>query len=350
MTNLGTHLADMLLRARVYGLQTPPGEPPMAQAQLSIVGDDADLAIPVLQGDPGPAGTPAAPFKWQTQVASAGELPTLTNSAEDKGKAYVISDGAGTADIAYWNGLTWQYFVDAFGPGLPGPAPDITASGEMVAEASPFEVVVSGAAAAPNLHFRIPETPGPAGPSGGWDLFDAAAVRPDGSIPVWDATAGKMKPVAAATAVPRITRYTLPESAWVTYSGTASAQTVATMTLPALPWPYHVEVSGHARISQASGATTQVALVVRVGDQLSGQIVGKGLAVASGACVIGAHYSSQESGKQSLASAPGSTTGRVAASTSTALYVSAVRESGSGSWSIGQADAQLSVLLIPDPA
>lgn len=346
--NLGTFLADMLLRTKVYGLATPPGEPPMAHAQLSIVGTDADLAIPVLKGDPGDPGTPAPPFLWQGQVASAGELPTLTNTPGDKGKAYVVNDGTGTADIAYWTGTEWRYFIDAFGPGLPGPAPDITATGELVDESDPFEIVVTGAAASPNLHFKVPGVPGAAGPPGGWDLFDAAAVRPDGAVLAWSATDQKMRPVAASQVVPRVSRYTLPESSWVAYSGNGSSQVVATMPLPALPHPYHVDVHGRARIGQASGSTTQVGLVVRLDDQSAGQIVADGLPVPSGPCIIGPRYSSQDSGKQALASAPGSSTGRVPAGQTATLYVAAARSSGSGSWSVDQAGAQLSVTLIPD--
>ncbi|HPZ50985.1 MAG TPA: hypothetical protein PLA44_14130, partial [Propionibacteriaceae bacterium] len=32
--NLGTYLGDVLLKAKVFGLATPPGEPPLQQAQL----------------------------------------------------------------------------------------------------------------------------------------------------------------------------------------------------------------------------------------------------------------------------------------------------------------------------
>ncbi|WFN93483.1 hypothetical protein [Gordonia sihwensis] len=348
MASLGTHLGDILLRCRVFGLATPPGEPPMMQAQLSITGEDADLALPVLKGDPGEPGTPAAPFKWQGQVASAGELPTLSDTPADKGKAYVVSDGTGTGDIAYWSGTTWNYFVDAFGPGLPGPVPDITTTGELVDEADPFEVVVSGPASAPNLHFKVPAQPGPPGPGGDWGLYDKTSPRPNGAVPVWDATAGLYKPVGPGAAAPGVSQYTLPESAWSAYSGNAATQTVATMALPALPYDYHIDVSGHARIGQGLLSSTQVALLVRLNDPTSGQIVGKGLGVHTGVCDIGPHFSSQESGKQSAAAAPGTATGRVSAGTAATLYVVGVRESGSGTWTLGQADAQLRVLTIPD--
>ncbi|WP_336791759.1 hypothetical protein [Gordonia malaquae] len=343
--NLGTHLADVLLRAKVWGLATPPGEPPLQQAQLSITGDDADLAIPVLQGEPGPPGTAAAPFLWQfPTLASAGELPTL--AAGDKGKAWVISDGAGTGDIAYWTGTEWRYFVDAFGPGLPGPAPDVTATGELVAEADPFEVEISGPAAAPNLHFKIPGTPGPPGPGGAWSLFDASVARPDGAVPVWDADTAKFVPATAETALPRPTRYTLPESAFTAYAGTAASQTVATMPLPVLPYPFQVDVTGHAKVGLQSGSTAETSIMVRIDDPTAGQLVAKSIPISSGAAAIGPHHSS--AGAPSAAAAPGGATGLIPAHAARNLVVVATRVAGSGGWTFAKTDAQLRVLIVPE--
>ncbi|MFF0706974.1 hypothetical protein [Gordonia sputi] len=350
MTNLGTFLGDFLLRTKVYGLAAPDGEPPLQQAQFSIVGDDAALGVPVLQGEPGPAGTAAAPFKWQwPSLDSASELPTLTNTAGDIGKAYIIKDGGGTADIAYWTGTEWKYFVDAFGPGLPGPAPDITVDGEQVDEDDPFEVVVSGTTANPHLHFKIPKVPGPTGPSGPWNLYDSTQDRDAGDIPVWNEGTSKFEPKTwqEIGSFPRVRRYTQPESAFTAYSGSATSQLISTMALPALENPYHVDVGGHVRVGQNPFSTAQIAIVVRLGDATTGQIVAKGLATAAGACIIGPHYSSQASGQTGYASTPDGTLGRVAASTPATLYVTAIRESGSGSWYANAVDAQLDVKLLP---
>lgn len=111
MAELGEFLGDLLLKAKVYGLSTPPGEPPLQQAQLSVVGTDAALGIPVLKGDPGDPGTAAEPFRWQfPSLTSTAELPTSFVTS-DKGKAYVINDGDGTADVATGpasSGSTWS--------------------------------------------------------------------------------------------------------------------------------------------------------------------------------------------------------------------------------------------------
>ncbi|HMS75595.1 hypothetical protein [Gordonia sp. (in: high G+C Gram-positive bacteria)] len=348
--NLGTYLGDVLLKAKVFGLATPPGEPPLQHAQLSVVGDDASLGIPVLRGDPGAAGAPAAPFKWQfPSLDSASELPTLTNTPTDVGKAYVINDGTGTADIAYWTGTQWRYFVDAFGPGLPGPVPDITVDGELVAAGDPFAVVVSGTAEAPHLHFQVPAVPGPQGPSGPWQLYDDTQTRDTGDVPVWSDAAAKYEPrsLLELGSFPRVLRYTQPEGAFTAYTGTNGSHTMCVMSLPSLAYAYHVDVHGHVRVSRAGDATTRVAIVVRLGDASSGQIVGKGMAVESGPCIIVPHYSSQESGKTNLTATPDGATGRTAAEASALLYATAVVVDGAGSWSVAAVDAQLSVSLIP---
>lgn len=354
MTNLGTFLGDFLLKVKVFGLATPDGEPPLQQAQLAIVGDDASLGIPVLKGDQGAPGTAATPFKWQwPALDSASELPTLTNTADDKGKSYVIKDGGGTADIAYWTGTEWKYFVDAFGPGLPGPAPDITVDGELVDEDAPFEVVVSGSAATPHLHFKIPEMPGPTGPSGPWNLYDSTQDRDAGDIPVWNEGTSRFEPKTwlEIASFPRVSRYTQPESAFTAYSGSATSQLISTMALPALAYPYHVDVHGHVRCGPNAFSSAQVGVVVRLGDQTSGALVGKALSEAgAGGRVISPHYSSQASGQQGYASAPSATLARVPANSQQTLYVTALREAGSGSWYANQVDAQLSVTLIPAEA
>ncbi|WP_331436427.1 hypothetical protein RND64_04380 [Gordonia sp. w5E2] len=351
MTNLGTFLGDMLLRVKVFGLAAPPGEPPLQQAQLSVVGEDASLGIPVLKGDTGPAGAAAAPFKWQwPALDSASELPTLTNTTDDKGKAYVVKDGYGTADIAYWTGTEWKYFVDAFGPGLPGPAPDITVDGEQVDEDDPFDVVVSGTTANPHLHFKIPKVPGPTGPSGPWNLYDSTKDRDAGDIPVWNETESRFEPKTwmEIGSFPRVRRYTQPESAFTAYSGSSTSQLISTMALPALEYAYHVDVHGHVRCGPGLLSSAQVAVVVRMGDQTTGQIVGKALPEpGAGARVISPHYSSQASGQTGYASSPDSAVGRVAANQAQTLYVVAQREAGSGQWYANQVDAQLSVTLIP---
>lgn len=347
--DLGTYLGDMLLKCKVYGLATPPGEPPLMQAQLAVVADDAALGIPVLKGDQGDAGTAAEPFRWQfPSLGSTAELPT-TYIAADKGKAFVINDGDGTADIAYWTGTEWKYMVNAFGPGIVGPAPTITVTGEVVDADDDFEVVQTGTDEAPHLHFKIPGTPGPQGPSGPWALYDDTETRSAGDIPVWDNTAGKFKPTPPleASGIPRVRRYTQPESMFTAYSGSASSQLISTMPLPALDHAYQVDVSGHVRVGQNPFGTGQIAIVVRLGDATTGQIVAKGLAVAGGPCIIDAHYSSQASGQSSYASEPDGTLGRVAANSEAVLYVTAIRESGSGSWYANSVDAQLKALLIP---
>lgn len=348
---LGVYLADVLLKCRVVGLATPPGMPPLQEAQLSIVGSDSVLGIPVLQGDPGPAGAPAAPYKWQfPSLTSMAQLPTgLGDNATDRGKAWVINDGTGTADVAYWNGVEFKYHLNAFGPGLPGATPDVTATGEVVAEDEPFEVIRTGSDETPSLHFKIPGTPGPPGPAGPWPLFDATAARADGDVPVWDADAGKFVP--APPVMPRTVRYTLPEGSFTAYSGSASSQLLATMVLPSLPYDCHVEVDGHLRVGQQGiGSSARTGVQVRIGNQTTGQLVAKGLSVPSGPVIIGAHYSSQGSGQQSVASGPDSTVGILPAGSSgpaASLFVMGVRDQGSGGWFADAVDAQLSVKLIP---
>lgn len=351
MADLGTFIGEFLLKCKAYGIAGTADQPAMNQWQLSIVGTDADMGVPVLKGDKGDAGTAASPFKWQfPELSSTTELPVnLGNTAADKGKAWVVHDGLGTADIAYWSGQKFEYIVDAFGPGLPGPTPRITATGEQVDEDAEFEIEITGSALSPNLHFKIPEVPGPAGVGSDWALFDKTIPRTAGMVPVWDAAAGKFLPGSAASVVPRVERFTQPESMFTAYSGSGASQLISTMVLPTRTYNYHVEVDGHVRVGAAPLNSARVAVEVRLDSATTGSLVAKGLGVTSGICVIGAHYSSAESDKTGYASAPGSATGRVAAGAlNPTLFITARRDSGSGQWYSDKGDSQLSVKIIPD--
>ena len=348
---LGVHLGDVLLKCAVYGLATPPGEPPLQMAQLSIVGSDAVLGIPVLQGNPGIPGPAATPFKWQfPSLSSTAELPDdLVDSSTDRGKAWVINDGAGTADIAYWTGVDFSYFMNAFGPGLPGPTPQVSATGEVVAEGDPFEVAISGSAENPNLHFKIPGTPGPPGDTGPWDLFDNEAARAAGDVPVWDAIAEEFVP-GPPTGAGRVQRYTQPEGLFNAYSGSNASALITAMTLPTLPYANHIDIGGHVRVGQNSFSSARVALMARIGDPTSGQLIGRALGVTSGPLILGPHYSSQASGQTAVASSPTSMVGVLPANatgSAATIYVTAVRDQGSGGWFADAVDAQLDVTLIP---
>ncbi|MBE7190712.1 MAG: hypothetical protein INR67_20690 [Jatrophihabitans endophyticus] len=317
--------------------------------QLSIVGEDAILAIPVLQGDQGIPGQAAAPFRWQfPELTSTNDLPTGLGSS-DKGKAWVVKDGNGTADIAYWDGAAYQYFADAFGPGLPGATPQVTATGEMVGADQDFDVVITGSVGAPNLHFKIPEVPGPPGSGSTWNLYDANETRDAGEVPVWDADTGKFRPRLPADIVPRTHHLTMPESAFTAFSNTtAASQLLGQFPLPARTYDQQLHVTGHVRVGASPFASARVAVEVRLGSA-TGQIVAKGLGVTGGICTITPHYSSQDSGKTAYATAPGGSTGRIAAGTTDAtLFVTARRDSGSGGWYADAVDAQLSILTIPD--
>lgn len=347
--DLGIYLGKASVETRIYGLAPRDGHPPLSQGFWKVVGTDAVLGIPVLQGRPGPDGTPAVPFNWQyDNFTSASQLPT-TLGASDAGKAWIIKASGGSSSIHYWDGTSFHVFLNVFAEGAPGatPDPDFAFVVDLAAGATPT-VSKSGTALNPGYTVHLPSFKGDPGPTGSTVISAASwsTAPSNGSVAAWSTATSKLVP---ATIPVVVGPYTISESAFSAIPNTATAArtTVATINLPALPYAWRPEiVSGTIRGFNGVGSVLSVE--VMLGNASSGTLVGKGPGLSGAGeriIRIGSHFSSPSA--PSVAVTPASATGKVNANTTAALFVVVTRTGTDDGWSTSTTDAQLVVNQVP---
>ena len=193
---------------------------------------------------------------------------------------------------------------------------------------------------------RCPPLPGPQGPSGPWQLYDDTQTRDTGDVPVWSDRPQYEPRSLLELGRCGAARYTQPEGAFTAYHGDGErVARCASRVCRRWRTPITSILHGHVRVSRAGDATTRVAIVVRLGDASSGQIVGKGHDGRVRGCVIVPHYSSQESGKTNLTATPdGADRPHPAGSLGVAVHATAVVVDRAGSWSVARGCAAVGVV------
>jgi hypothetical protein len=174
-----TFLQNYLINTRVYGVVVPPGQPPEFIATYEIQGDQGTLLMAVVVGPEGPAGANMFALDLQNDaIDSAADLPqTLTNTAADLGKYWVIDDIDAAGDIIgsslyLWYGTTWRRLMLG-SPGPQGPVPIITPSLTMLPPGQVSHVDLGGNKWEPDMDFFMSAPAGPRGPA------SALALCPD---------------------------------------------------------------------------------------------------------------------------------------------------------------------------
>src|SRR5574338_18533 len=160
---IGTVLANLHL----MGVVTDPTTPNMFAATLEVFGDQGLLALPVLQGPPGPPGTPQFALRFQNDNTSdPSNLPTdLTNTDADIGKYWIFKTYDGNGNVIgttmyVWFGTEYRQMpVGSTGP--PGPYPLITPFVNLIDSDLTSYVSVGGPASNPQwtLNLAVPAGP-----------------------------------------------------------------------------------------------------------------------------------------------------------------------------------------------
>lgn len=303
-------------RVRLHGIKPEyidRDHPEETFAYFSIEGREADLAIPRgRDGEKGEKGDPAEPFLWQPAVSSRTNLPEYLSGA-DAGKAWIVRDENA---LVYWTGNTFVTVADVLIPGPRGPQG------------------VQGV--------RGREGPvGPVGPIGPAGNISESADY-DGSAAPGDLLA---KSETGWTSVPYRAprRYVIPAGSFQSVNSTLiqnhASATLASMSLPPLPYPYTIGVSGSFMVGHAVGI--HVDIEVRAGDALVG---------------IGYGDNTDDWREQSLpvtTTAPTTMTpesvgaGVVPANTPLTLTVTAKRHGLLGRWNVNGEKSNLEITIYP---
>lgn len=352
MTTAQDPIERLSVDLEIFGIPQSPDMPPMTETYLHVrrrqEGAKGVLGLPIYKGDKGDQGPAGMIHKGDRTTA---ELDGLAMVLDETALNFTYRNTDDNSQWV-WGGASFTVYADAYGTtGPPGPAPameggTVTIGG--VVQASPAGVVVSGAAGGPyTVDVELPEMPegepGPPGDSGPiYTSVDVEGEPEDGDTLVHDAAAGKLVWVPQVAPV-ATEEYVIPSSMFPTVSKNAGdvRQILTSVTIPARPWAYRLDISGGVDVEAALGH--QIVLEVRLDDAVSGELVGYGR--SSGAYTGWRHTSLRSHSLTAII--PGNMDGVVPANTETTVFLSAVKEAGSTSgWGVRQAACNLRLRLV----
>jgi len=360
--NIGeqVYLGTFLVNTHVYGVVTPPDTPDQFSATFEIMGDQGTLMTNALVGPQGPAGTHAFALRLQLDnIDDPANLPqTLLNNSADIGKYWMIDDVDSEGNIigssAYiWYGTSWRRMMIGT-PGPPGLVPIISPQVELLDPYGVEEtsVQVSGTTLTPSWLMKLKVPPGPVGPSANLasspDVDFITAEPESGQFLMFNGT--KWVPADLLQTVP--TAYSVPEAAYTAFSGLSQRATVGAFSVPPQPFPWVPIVWGTiVGVAGLELSTTPLTIgaEVRLGDPVSGTLVGRGFGNSFGEVNLLPHFSSPS--LPSLALTPTNNLGRVPANHSNVgqgtVYINLYNDGVAGVYVFSPENAQLLVFCLP---
>lgn len=350
-------LWQQMLQATWVGLVGDPDTPPLVGATMEMVDGKAVITTTVLIGPRGFPGknAPMIDLEWPVPLNEAGEIDLPTDWDETKKNHGYLFGGL----VYVWDGVA-NFHAALPGPqGRVGATPSITLEFETIPmeERTP-EVIAAGDQVLPGgtpefPFFRIraltPQGPqGEMGPveqltnynprvaTGGKTTGKTLTVGTDGDWGPED--------VAAKTVI----FGTIPEAAFINFNGSAQRAPILSYTLPVIDQDVVIRVGGHFKafgVEVLDSDPLTIGSEVRLGDPLSGQLIGRGKGTILGWSFINPHFS--EPASPTVAAAPDNGVGLIPAGTAGVIHVALVNDGLFGAYIFNKTDAQLDYMLIP---
>ena len=331
---------------------------PILTADFTVVGDTQDIPLPGgEQGADGPRGRPRATFLKMGQIANEASRPTgLT--ANDRGTWWHRVDSNG---MDVWCGDHWAHSPNTVGvTGPVAPANVLTVlPTNSDPKATKAGVRVRGSSSVQSIEGTVPAGErGPKGPNGvsgpirDSPDYDDSIGPSSRSMFAWNRGSRDFRvqdspngfgpwTLAAADFNPDF----IVNGQYIT---TGDRGTVATLTIPPLPFAWRPTVHGQARVfTDLGGAKTFAIPFVRIGSP-TGQIVASGLNVfGSTGKYIPTELSPMFGDPQSKSLSPTSKYASIPAWREVTLFVTIERQSGSAYIGFEKLDAGLHVWAQP---
>lgn len=353
MASTNDPIERLSVELEVYGIPQSPDMPPMTETYLHVRRRQDSgtgrgvLGLPAFKGDKGDTGPAGMRHQGERTTAELDGLALVLGEAEVNFAYRNVDD-----DSQYvWNGDTFVVYADAYGTrGDVGPAPDmvggtVTVGGEVLD--APAGVDVDGPAGGPYVvNVELPELPpgprGLTGPAGSvYDSVDVDGDPADGDTLVHDAAAGKLvwRPLGAMMPVEE---YVVPPQNFPTVDKASGdvREVLCAVNIPPRPYPYRIDVSGGVDVLARSGH--QVDVEIRVGDPVTGELIGYGRGQDGEGWREVALRSHSET-----AIIPGSDDQVMPADTEVTVYASAVKKAGVlWGWGVRRDRANLRLRLL----
>lgn len=350
------YLGSFLTNTHWYGIVGDGETPAMQVATMEAVHQDAVIALDALRGQEGAKGDPADIVKMQydSTIDDPADLPTAS-------AANGFSRPLTTADVGFawwidnlvymWTGT--NYIAKAMGsPGQVGETPHITFTAERVAPGAGTSIVQSGTSLNPVLHLIVDPPAGPQGPASSIVLaadYDDTLPPEDGQVLTWFAVDDVWRPSDFAAKHPRL--YSVPEAAFTNFTGIAQRQPILSYTLEAQDYAYVPLVSGHIRaygIEIGDSDPLTIGVEVRLGDPVTGQLIGRGFGNISSWSTISPHFSTP--GNPTAAIAPDNGVAQVNAGETATITVNLYNDGLLGAYLYDKAGSQLTIETVPQGA
>lgn len=351
------YLGSFLSNTHWYGIVGDGETPAMQVATMEAVGQDAVIALDALKGDKGDQGDPAdiVQMQWDSDIDDVSDLPT--DSAANGFERELTVDDVG---FAWWIDslvYVWQgdhYIAKQMGSqGQTGMTPDISFTMELIDPDDDSSVEESGTVNNPVLHFKIAAPAGPEGPASAILLasdYDDSQLPENGQVLTWEEdeeleTGGLWAPSDFASKHPRA--YSVPESAFTNYTGLTQRQTILSYTLEAQDYDYVPIVWGHIKAFgvELDEDPLTIGVEVRLGDPISGQLIGRGFGNIASWSTITPHFST--TGDPTTAVSPDNGVAQVNAGQTATINVNLYNDGLLGAYIFNKNGSQLTILTVP---
>lgn len=360
------HLMNFITSNSLFGVVCDEDTPQMMSMTMEVVGGEAVITTPVLQGRKGDKGDNAPIVQLhfieglKTFDDALTKLPDWDSTMANHGVWLVDDADNPTKSLVYiWDGGEWHQVLP--GPAGPvGATPNISLEFETIPmdERGPGvveTVEVSGDIRNPNFKIRALTPQGEPGPAAAID--DALDYDGSGGKNVGDALTvlenGKWGPSTAALKQPRM--YTIPEGAFTStpnFIGIGPTEfAIGSYVIPAQDFDWIPDVVGKIKATglELDDDPTEIGCIVKLAPQtagpMDGDIVAYGKGTSARVSTISPHFSSN--GDPNRAVAPGNGVGVVSAGVQVRLNF-ILKNEGLASWySFSRNDAQARLLVIP---
>lgn len=355
-TGDATALFQAMLQATWVGLVGDPDTPPMVGATLEMVDGKAVITSTVLIGPRGFPGrnAPMIDLHWPVPLNEDGTIDLPTDWGPEEKNHGFLFDG-----LAYvWDGVSDFHAALPGPPGKTGATPQVTFEFRTIpmSERTP-EVLARGDYVEPGgspempffrVHLLTPQGPqGEMGPVEQLTNYDPRTAFGGASVGrvLTKLSNGKWGP--SDSAIKTVVFGTIPEAAFTNFSGAAQRVPILSYKLPMLDYDTVLRVGGHFKAFgiEFDSDPLQIGSEVRLGDPLSGQLIGRGKGTSLGWSYLDPHFS--EPSADTVAAAPDNGVGLVPAGTAAHIHVALVCDGLFGAYIFNKRDAQLDYLMVP---
>lgn len=343
------YLGSILARLHFWGVVSDMDVPGGVTGTFELADQDGAVTMDALVGPTGPAGenAPIVKMQYQSSIDDPEDLPdNLTDDPIDIGKAWWVGN------IVYlWDGEQFtQKQMGTQGP--PGPLPNITPVVQLLDPDDPeleSEIEVSGTAANPTWLLKLKAPRGPQGDNAtirDATDYDDSTPPATGQVIKWNGT--DYAPADADSLVPQF--FTVPEAAFVNFTGLATRALIGSFQLPPMPFDYVPIINGHFKATgvELDADPFIIGSEIRIGDVSSGELVAMGQGNVTGWSTVVPHASWP--GSPTVAITPDNGVGVIPAYTTgndSKLFISLVNQGLTGFYQFQKTNAQLSVFCLP---